>query len=44
MKHKIDNYKLNDIDYYLTENKSQKKVCKIFKCYTRSLMRLFKFL
>ena len=39
MKHKSEDYKLNAIDYYLTENKSQKEVCKIFKCSPRSLMR-----
>jgi len=27
------------VDYYLTEDKSQKEVCKIFKCSPRSLMR-----
>lgn len=26
------------MDYYLTEDKSQKEVCTIFKCSTRSLM------
>lgn len=26
MKHKIDDYKLNALDYYLTEDKSQKEV------------------
>ena len=30
MKHKSDDYKLNDVDYYLTEDKSQEEVCKIF--------------
>ena len=39
MKHKSDDYKLNAVDYYLTEDKSQKEVCKIFKCSPRSLMR-----
>ena len=39
MKHKSEDYKLNAIDYYLTEDKSQKEVCKIFKCSPRSLMR-----
>jgi hypothetical protein len=35
MKHKSDDYKykLNAVDYYLTEDKSQKEVCKIFKYY-----------
>lgn len=31
MNHKSDDYKLNDMDYYLTEDKSQEEVCKIFK-------------
>ena len=39
MKHKSDDYKLNAVDYYLTEYKSQEEVCKIFKCSPRSLMR-----
>ena len=39
MKHKSIDYKLNAVDYYLTENKSQQEVCKIFKCSPRSLMR-----
>lgn len=38
MKHKSDDYKLNTVDY-LTEDKSQNEVCKIFKCSPRSLMR-----
>ena len=32
MKNKSDDYKLNAVDYYLTEDKSQEEVCKIFKC------------
>ena len=32
MKHKSKDYKLNAIDCYLTEDKSQEEVCKIFKC------------
>ena len=39
MKHKSSDYKLNAVNYYLTENKSQQEVCKIFKCSPRSLMR-----
>ena len=39
MKHKSYDYKLNAVDYYLTEDKSQEEVCKIFKCSPRSLMR-----
>lgn len=39
MKYKSDDYKLNTVDYYLIEDKSQNKVCKIFKCSPRSLMR-----
>ena len=34
-----DDSKLNAVDYYLTEDKSQEEVCKIFKCSPRSLMR-----
>jgi transposase len=37
--HKSEDYKLSAVDYYLTEDKSQEEVCKIFKCSTRSLMR-----
>ena len=37
--HKSEDYKLSAVDYYLTEDTSQEKVCKIFKCSTRSLMR-----
>ena len=39
MKHKSYDYKLNAVDYYLTEDKSKEEVCKIFKCSRRSLMR-----
>jgi transposase len=39
MKHKSRDCKLNAVDYYLTEDKSQQEVCKIFKCSPRSLMR-----
>ena len=35
MKHKSYDYKLNAVDYYLTEDKSQEEVCKIFKCSPR---------
>ena len=27
MKHKSDDYKLNTVDYYLTEDKSQEVLC-----------------
>jgi transposase len=37
--HKSEDYKLSAVDYYLTEDKSQEEVCKIFKCSARSLMR-----
>lgn len=37
--HKSEDYKLSTVNYYLTEDKSQEDVCKIFKCYTRSLIR-----
>ena len=39
MKNKSDNYKLNAVDYLLTEDKSQEEDCKILKCSPRSLMR-----
>ena len=31
MNHNSDYYKLNAVDYYLTEDKYQEEVCKIFK-------------
>ena len=37
--HKSDDYKLNAVDYYLIEDKSQEEFCKFFKCSKRSLMR-----
>ena len=37
--HKSEDYKLSAVDYYLTEDKSQEEVCKIFKSSARSLMR-----
>ena len=37
--HKSEDYKLSVVEYYLTEDKSQEEVCKIFKCSARSLMR-----
>ena len=37
--HKSEDYKLSAVDYYLTEDKSQEDICKIFKCSARSLMR-----
>ena len=36
---KSTDYKLTAVNYYLVENISQDKVCKIFKCSRRSLMR-----
>lgn len=38
-KHKSEDYKITAVEYYLTEDKSQEQVCKIFKCSVRSLMR-----
>jgi transposase len=32
-------YKETAVQHYLVEDKSQQEVCKIFKCFTRSLMR-----
>ena len=37
--HKSGDYKLSAVNYYLTEDKSQQEVCRIFKCSARSLMR-----
>tara|TARA_B100001059_G_scaffold227235_1_gene256773 strand:+ start:782 stop:916 length:135 start_codon:yes stop_codon:yes gene_type:complete len=37
--HKSEDYKLSAFEYYLTEDKTQEEVCKIFKCSARSLMR-----
>lgn len=37
--HKSEDYKLSAVEYYLTEDKTQEEVCKIFKCSARSLMR-----
>jgi len=30
--HKGNDYKLNAVEYYLIEDKSQVEVCEIFKC------------
>ena len=38
-KHTSEDYKITAVEYYLTEDKSQEQVCKIFKCSVRSLMR-----
>ena len=35
--HKSEDYKLSAVEYYLTEDKTQEEVCKIFKCSARSL-------
>ena len=37
--HKSEDYKLSAVEYYLIEDKTQKEVCKIFKCSARSLLR-----
>ena len=37
--HKSEDYKLSVVEYYLTEDKTQEEVCKIFKCSARSLLR-----
>ena len=39
MNHKSEDYKISAVEYYLVEDKSQEKVCKIFKCSPISLMR-----
>ena len=36
---KSNDYKITAVNYYLVEDKTQKEVCKIFKCSRRSLMR-----
>ncbi len=38
-KHKSEDYKLSVVKYYLKTNKTQEKVCEIFNCSPRSLMR-----
>jgi len=37
--HKSEDYKLQAVKYYLLEDNTQEKVCKVFECYRRSLMR-----
>ena len=37
--HKSKDNKLSAVEYYLTKDKTQEKVCKIFKCSARSLLR-----
>ena len=37
--HKSEDYKLSAVEYYLTEDKTQEEVCKIFKCSARSWLR-----
>ena len=37
--HKSEDYKLSAVEYYLTEDISQKQVCRIFKCSPISLTR-----
>ena len=38
-KHKSSDYKESAVNYYLIGDKTQKDICKIFKCSVRSLMR-----
>jgi transposase-like protein len=38
--HKSNDFKETAIQYYLVEDKSQEEICRIFKCFRRSLMRL----
>jgi hypothetical protein len=38
-KHKSEDYKLSAVKYFLDSKLPQTKVCKIFKCSERSLMR-----
>ena len=37
--HKSSDYKLSAVKYYLSHSKNQVETCKIFGCFTRSLMR-----
>ena len=36
--HKSEDYKLSAVEYYLTEDRTQEEVCKIFKYSARSLL------
>jgi len=38
-KHKSEDYKLSAVEYYLVGDMTQEKVCEIFKCSVRSLLR-----
>lgn len=38
-KHKSEDYKLSAVEYYLVSDNTQEKVCEIFKCSVRSLLR-----
>lgn len=38
--HKRIDYKLNAVDYYLPEDKSQQEVCKIFKCSPKKFYKM----
>ena len=42
--YKSEDYKLSAVEYYLTEDKSQEEVCKIFKCSAQSLLNYLTFL
>lgn len=37
--HKTEDYKISAVEYYLISDETQEKVCKIFGCNSRSLMR-----
>ena len=39
MTHKSEDYKMSAVKYYLTEDKTQEEVCKIFKYSARTLLR-----
>lgn len=39
--HKSDDYKLSAVKYFLLNDESQLKVCRIFECSPRSLMKKY---
>lgn len=38
LSHKSEDYKITEVQYYLSKNNNQVQTCKIFKCHPRSLM------
>jgi len=39
MTHKSEDYKISAVKYYINNDKSLDKVCKIFDCFRKSLYR-----